>query len=171
MRRQKTIRLLLGGLIAGVTMSALQVQAQQVTNTQVESMVEALRQAAPKTGIKNDGLYSEWQVTPGIIPSWSKQCIGRKLTPMQFETSPMTARAVVTCITRRELQKQYRVSENNETTAVHSTACWWMTGNYTGCNSGQTATYVQNVVRLYQQARSQPPTSNQRQIPSPSPTP
>ena len=63
------MRLLLSGLVASLVLSALPTQAQQVTNTQVGALVEALRLAAPKTGKPNDGLYSEWQVTPGIIPN------------------------------------------------------------------------------------------------------
>lgn len=145
--------LLLGGLVASLTLWVLPTQAQQVSNTQVGALVEALRQAAPKTGKENDGLYSEWQITPGIIPGWSKQCIRRELTPMQLETSPVTARSIVTCIVRRELQKQYR-DGNNETSAVSRAACWWMTGNATGCNNGLTAAYTQKVLGLYQQARS-----------------
>ena len=69
----------------------------------------------------------------------------------------MAARNVVTCITRRELQKQYPVSGNNESVAVRRVACWWMTGDYTGCNSGPTATYVQRVVRFYRQVGSKRP--------------
>lgn len=147
------MRLLLSGLIASVVLSALPVQAQQVTNKQVGALVEALRLAAPKTATKNDGLYSEWQVTPGIIPNWSKKCTGRELTPTQFESNPVAARNVVSCIARRELQKQYPASGKNESVAVRRVACWWMTGSYTGCNSGPTAAYVQQVARFYTRNR------------------
>lgn len=147
------MRLLLGGMIVSLGISILPVQAQQqqISNTQVGAMVEALRLAAPKTGKKNDGLYSEWQITPGIIPSWSKQCLGRELTPEQLEASPAKAREIVSCIARRELQKQYVVSNSNETAAVRRTACWWMTGNAAGCSNSNTATYAQRVVDFYQQ--------------------
>lgn len=151
------MRLLLGGIIVSLGLWNVPVQAQQVTNTQVAALVEALRLAAPKTGKTNDGLYSEWQITPGIIPSWSKQCIGRELTPQELEASPAKAREIVSCITRRELQKQYIASNNNEVTAVGRTACWWMTGNATSCNSGSTATYVQRVVDFYQQQSAKKP--------------
>jgi len=147
-------RLLLRGLLVSLTLWTLPAEAQQVSKPQVEAMVEALRLAAPKTGIQNDGLYSPWQLTPGIIPSWSKQCLGREVTPKQLESSPGVARSIVNCIVRRELPKQYTATSNNETTAVRRTACWWMTGNPTSCTSGQTAKYVQNVQRFYQQARS-----------------
>ncbi|MUL38867.1 hypothetical protein [Gloeocapsopsis dulcis] len=155
------MRLLLGGIIVSLGLWTLPVQAQQVTSTQVGAMVEALRLAAPKTGKTSDGLYSEWQITPGIIPSWSKQCIGRELTPQELEASPAKAREVVSCITRRELQKQYAASNNNETTAVRRTACWWMTGSASGCSSGSTATYVQRVLDFYQQQSAKKP---QRQV-------
>ncbi len=147
-------RLLLRGLLVSWTLWTLPAQAQQVSKTQVEAMVEALRLAAPKTGIQNDGLYSPWQLTPGIIPSWSKQCLGREVTPKQLESNPALARSIVTCVMRRELPKQFLASNKNETTAVRRTACWWMTGNTTSCTNGQTAKYVQNVERFYQQARS-----------------
>lgn len=148
-------RLLLKGLLVGSALWTLPAGAQQVSKPQIEAMVDALRQAAPKTGIQNDGLYSQWQITPGIIPipSWSKQCLGREITPKQLESSPVVARSIVSCIVRRELPKHYIPSNNNETTAVRRTACWWMTGNPTSCSSGQTAKYVQNVQRFYQQAR------------------
>ncbi len=147
-------QLLLRGLLVSLTLWTLPVEAQQLSKPQVEAMVDALRQAAPKTGIKDDKLYSQWQITPGIIPSWSKQCLGREITPKQLESSPALARSIVSCIVRRELPKQYAVSNKNETMAVRRTACWWMTGNPTSCTSGQTAKYVQNVERFYQQARS-----------------
>ena len=148
------IRLLLRGFLVSLTLWTLPVEAQQLSKPQVEAMVDALRQAAPKTGIKDDGLYSQWQITSGIIPSWSKQCLGREVTPKQLESSPGVARSIVSCVVRRELPKQYAASNKNETTAVRRTACWWMTGNPTSCTSGQTAKYVQNVERFYQQARS-----------------
>ena len=148
------IRLLLRGLLVSLALWTLPGQAQQLSKPQIEAMVDELRLAAPKTGIQNDGLYSPWQLTPGIIPSWSKQCLGREVTPKQLESNPALARSIVTCVMRRELPKQYAATSNNETTAVRRTACWWMTGNPTSCTSGQTAKYVQNVERFYQQARS-----------------
>lgn len=147
-------RLLFKGLIVGLALWTLPAVPQQVSKPQVEAMVDALRQAAPKTGVQNDELYSQWQITPGIIPSWSKQCLGREVTPKQLESSPKIARSIVSCIVRRELPKQYAVSGKNETVAVRRTACWWMTGNPTSCTSGQTAKYVQSVERFYQQART-----------------
>ncbi|HEY9852626.1 MAG TPA: hypothetical protein V6D28_24355 [Leptolyngbyaceae cyanobacterium] len=141
--------LLLSGLITSISFSAMPVQA-QVSDARVNAMVEALRQAAPPNKA-NDGMYSQWQVLPGIIPSWTKQCLGRELTPAQFESDATAARNTVACIVGRELSKQMTATNNNETASVRNVACWWMTGNAAGCSSGATGTYVQRVVGFYQQ--------------------
>jgi hypothetical protein len=158
--RRNAIGLLLSGVIVSFGLSSLLAQAQQqVSDVQVAAMVEALRLAAPQTGIVNDELYSEWQVKPETLKGWSKYCLKKELTPTQFENSPATARQVVSCITRRELNKQFLATSNNETAAVRGVSCWWMTGSYTSCNSGFTAAYLQKVVGFYQQQRSKPATT------------
>ncbi|MDZ8087032.1 MAG: hypothetical protein RMY16_15955 [Nostoc sp. DedQUE12b] len=58
--RRNPIALLISGVIVSFGLSSLLAQAQQkVSDAQVAAMVEALRLAAPQTGIANDGLYSE----------------------------------------------------------------------------------------------------------------
>ncbi len=149
------MRFLVGGMIVSLGLLPLVAQAQkQGFDSQVAAMVEALRLAAPKTGTANDGLYSQWQVKPETLRGWSRYCLKKEVTPTQFENDPQLARQVVSCITRRELKNQLAVTGNNEIPAVRRVACWWMTGNYTGCNSGFTATYVQKVVSYYQKQRS-----------------
>lgn len=156
------MRSLLTKVIITLGLLSLPAQAQQaVSDAQVTAMVEALRQAAPKTGSANDGFYSEWQVKPETLKGWSRTCLKKELTPAEFENSPATARQIVSCITRRELNKQFAATKNNETAAVRGVACWWMTGNYTGCNSGFTAAYVQKVLGFYQQP-SKPAANTQR---------
>ena len=156
--------LLVGGLIASIGLSALPAQA-QVNDAQVGALVEALRKAAPQTGKENDGLYSDWQILPGNIPRWSKQCVGRSMTPSEFEASPTTARQVVGCVMRNVLRDQYNATGNNESVAVRRAAAWWMTGDPTRYNSTTTATYTQKVLGFYQDLRSQratiTPTSTQ----------
>ncbi|GAB1540153.1 hypothetical protein NUACC21_28220 [Scytonema sp. NUACC21] len=132
-----------------------------MSNAQIAAMVEALRLAAPKTGKTDDGYYSDWQVKPETLRGWSKNCLKREVTPTQFENDAKLARQVVSCITTRELNKQYAAT-GNETAAVSSVACWWMTGNYTGCNSGFTGTYVKKVVGYYQQQRSKSTSGNSK---------
>ncbi|RUR76383.1 hypothetical protein DSM107007_46390 [Nostoc sp. PCC 7120 = FACHB-418] len=133
-----------------------QAQQQQGVDVQVAALVEALRQAAPQTSKANDGYYSAWQVKPETLRGWSRTCLKKEVTPTQFENNPALARQVVSCITRRELNNQFRATGNNETAAVRGVACWWMTGAYTGCNTGFTATYVQKVAGFYQQQRANP---------------
>ncbi|GJD17961.1 hypothetical protein RIVM261_029170 [Rivularia sp. IAM M-261] len=151
------MRVLVSGIIITLGLSSLPALAQQpkVSESQVAAMVEALRQSAPKN-TPNDGLYSDWQVKPETIKLWTKNCLKKELTPAQFQNDPATARQVVSCIINRELTKQFRAIPNNETAAVSSVACWWMTGNYTGCNSGFTSDFVKNVTKIYQQQRSKP---------------
>ncbi|MBR8833430.1 MAG: hypothetical protein DSM106950_05150 [Stigonema ocellatum SAG 48.90 = DSM 106950] len=155
--RKNLMRLLLTGVIVSFgLLPVLVTQAQQqVSDAQVAAMVEALRRAAPQTNSPNDGLYSEWKVQPETLKGWSRYCLKQELTPTQFEKTAI-ARKVVSCITRRELDKQLHATKNNETAAVRTVACWWMTGNYTGCNSGFTSDYVQKVVGFYQQQRREP---------------
>ncbi len=149
--RRNPMRLLLTGVVISLVTSSLLVEAQQqISNTQVAAMVDALKQAAPQTKSPNDGLYSEWKVKPQTLKGWSRFCLKKELTPTQFEKDPTTARKIVSCITRRELNQQFVITKN-EIASVRGVACWWMTGNYTGCNDGFTAGYVQKVVGFYRQ--------------------
>lgn len=141
--------LFLAGLALNVGLWAMPGTAQS-TDSQVNAFVEALRQAAPPQS-KNDGMYSAWQVLPGIIPDWTKRCTGKQLTAAQFEADATAARNTVSCIARRELNNQMKATSNNQAAAVRGAACWWMTGKYSGCNSGFQAKYVQKVVSVYQQ--------------------
>ena len=150
-----SMRFLLSGVIIGLGLLPLAAQAQQQpSNTQVAAMVEALRLAAPKT--TDDSLYSEWKVKGETFKSWSKSCLEKEVQPTQFASNPELARQVISCIMERELKGQLDATNNNETEAVSRTACWWMTGKYTGCNSGFTADYVKKVSGYYQEQSSQP---------------
>ncbi len=145
--------LLLSGLIMSIGLGVPPVSAQQATDAQVKALVEALRQAAPPQR-PNDGMYSPWQVLPGNIRRWSKFCTKKELTPQQFDADEAKSRSIVTCIVRDLLNDEYKHSTNNELTAVRRSACWWMTGESTACQSGETATYVEKVVGFYQKYRS-----------------
>ena len=158
--KKSPIAFIFSGIIISLGILPSLAQAKQpVSDTQVAAMVEALRLAAPKTKKRNDGYYSEWQVKPETLKGWTKTCLKKELTPTQFENDPKIARQVISCITNRELNKQFAATKNNENSAVRGVACWWMTGNYTGCDKGFTADYVQKVVRLYKQEISKPTTT------------
>jgi hypothetical protein len=126
----------------------------QISENQVGALVEALRLAAPQTGTVNDGLYSDWQIKPANIPRWSRQCIGRELTPTQFESSPVTARTILVCVMGDIFREQYQASGQNESLAVRRTASWWMTGDPSQYNNGAIASYTQRVLDFYQQSGS-----------------
>jgi hypothetical protein len=144
--------LMLSSVLVVLGLNSLPSVAQaQFKDTQVNALVEALKQAAPPNR-PNDGMYSPWQVLPSIIPSWTKQCLGKEMNPSQFESNEKEARQTVGCIVKRELQTQAK-STPDEQEAVKNVACWWMTGTNQGCKSGATATYVQRVLDFYQQQR------------------
>ncbi len=148
------MKFLLSGVIATLGLFPITVQAQQQSiDTQVAVMVEALRLAAPKTGDANDGYYSEWQVKPETLKSWSKFCLKKEVSAAEFESNSQLARQVVSCVVQRELKEQLEATNNNETQAVRRTACWWMTGEYKGCDSGFTADYVKKVLDYYQKPK------------------
>jgi hypothetical protein len=136
------------------------------SDQQVQSLVEALRQAAPQTGNPNDGLYSDWQIQAPNIPRWSQACIGRTLSPQEFEADLQTARNILVCVMRDVLQEEYRNSGNDEALAVRRAAAWWMTGDPSRYNTAETATYTQKVLSFYQQQSGNP----QQQSASPTTT-
>lgn len=127
--------------------------AQTQTAGQVAALVEALRQAAPRTDKSKEGLYSDWQVKAENISPWSQQCLGKELTPTQFQDSPVTARGILVCVLRDVLREQYTVSNNKESLAVQRVASWWMTGDPNQYNIGTTASYTAKVLDLYRQSR------------------
>lgn len=136
--------------ILSLSLSVLPAQAQAI-DRQTSALVEALRQAAPQTGQVDDGLYSDWQVMPSNIGRWSQSCIGRELSPSQFEASPVTARSIVVCVMRDVLQTEYRNSNNDEAIAIRRAAAWWMTGDSSRYNRPETREYTNRVLSFYQQ--------------------
>jgi hypothetical protein len=127
--------------------------AAQISNAQVARLVEALRQAAPETDKPDDELYGAWQVKAKNISRWSQQCIGKELTPIQFQDSPVTARSILVCVMRDVLSEQYKASNNDESLAVQRAAAWWMTADPSQYNSGAIATYSQRVLNLYREPK------------------
>ena len=116
---------------------------------QAVALVEALRLAAPQTGRSNDDLYSDWQIKPDNIRRWSQRCLGRELTPTQFEADYETARRVLICVMGSVLGEQYRASGNDELTAVRRAAAWWMTGDPQQYDDGFVRAYTQEVLDYY----------------------
>jgi hypothetical protein len=142
--------LILGGLLTSSLLFALPVTA-QITDAKVDSLVEALRLAAPDTGIENDGLYSDWQIKPDNIPRWSRLCIQQELTPEEFAANEAQAREVLACVMSDVFQEEYEASGNNESLAVRRAAAWWMAGDPEQYNSERISGYTEEVLQYYQQ--------------------
>lgn len=159
----------------GVGFNAGMLPAQgQVTDSQVNALVEALRVNAPPASPSGERLYSEWQVKGENIPRWSQACIGRSLTPELFEASPVTARWILACILRDTLRAEYKASGNNEAIAIRRAAAWWMTGQPASYANGDTGSYTQKVLTTYQQKRpiaAKPTATKPPAKPSPSSEP
>lgn len=132
----------------------------QLSDAQVDRMVEALRQAS-KPENPNTGLYSDWQVKASNIPRWSKACGGREITPAEFQANPGTARSIVTCIVRDVLKQDAKAIGNNETIAVQRVAAWWMTGDSNKFGAREISPYVQKALRAYQTASIEKPTKSE----------
>ena len=128
--------------------------AAQVDEVQLDAFVEALRLAAPPDS-PDDGMYSDWQVLPGTLTGWSEQCLGESVSPETFEADAEIARSVVSCIAEWQLEEQAGAAGNDDA-AVRRAACWWMTGEPTGCDSGFTADYVESVSGFYREHLDSP---------------
>ncbi|AFY82222.1 hypothetical protein Oscil6304_2605 [Oscillatoria acuminata PCC 6304] len=142
--------LILGGLLTSSLLFVMPVTA-QITDAKVNSLVEALRLAAPDTGIEDDGLYSDWQIKPDNIPRWSRLCIDQELTPAEFEANEAQAREVLACVMSDVLQEEYAASGNDESLAVRRAAAWWMAGDPEQYNSERISGYTEEVLQYYQQ--------------------
>lgn len=152
------------GLVVGVGIAPAQAQ---LSDVQLGVLVDALNQANTETGGEPRPL-SEWQTEN--IPRWSKQCMGRSLTPEQFTTSPVTARWVSICTLRDIVKTEYRLSGKNEAIALRRSAAWWVSGNPGRYNSGETAAYTQKVLSLYRQKNPSPAKVATASTPTPKPS-
>ena len=133
-----------------VLTAAVQAQA-QVSEQQVNALVEALRLAAPQTGTEHDGLYSDWKIKPDNIVRWSKRCTGAALTPEAFEANPVESREILKCVMSGVLQEQYAASNEDEALAVLRSAAWWMTGDAQQYDSDYARRYTQKVLKFYRE--------------------
>ncbi len=134
-------------LVAGLSWT---VNAQaQITDARISAFVEALRLSAPDTGIKNDGLFSEWKVKEDNITRWSKRCTGTVMTPAEFEADPQKAREIIGCIMGKILHEQYDISRD-ESIAVRRAASWWMTGDPDQYDS-QARKFTEKVLSYYRE--------------------
>jgi hypothetical protein len=146
----RKISLIFGGLLATSLLVAMPATA-RITEAKVESLVEALRLAAPDTGVEDDGLYSDWQIKADNIPRWSRLCIQQELTPAEFEANEAQAQEILACVMSDVLEEEYQASGNDELLAVRRAAAWWMAGDPNQYNDERIADYTQQVLEYYQQ--------------------
>jgi hypothetical protein len=63
------------------------------------------------------------------ITRWSRRCLGRALTPAEFEAKPAVAREIVACVMGQVLRKQYGQSLGDDAVAVRRAAACWIAGD------------------------------------------
>ena len=142
---------LLGLVLTGLCSPALAQAAP--SEAQVAALSEALRLKSDEgPGLGTGVYYSDWQVESSAIPKWSKACLGRELTPLEFATSTETAESVVICQLRDQLAAQYQATGGNEPVAVQRVVSWWRTGDASRYGSGEIAPFAQEVLGLYRQS-------------------
>ncbi len=124
----------------------------QISDRQVDALVEALRLAAPNTGNPNDGLYSDWKIKWENIIRWSKRCTGTEMEPAEFEANTEKAREILACVMGKILREQYEISKD-ESVSVRRAASWWMTGDPDQYDTPQARPYTQKVLDFYRRAR------------------
>jgi hypothetical protein len=140
------------GLLAALSLFTVAIspaQAQSGAIEQASRVAEALKQAALKSP-KQPGYYSDWQVKGDRVPLWSRQCLGREMTPAQFEENPTNATSIVVCIVKDMMRQEIRSARNDEAGAVKRVAAWWVTGDPNRANAKDIAPYAQQVLALYQ---------------------
>lgn len=153
--KRSIMRLMLGGLIVGLLLDILPVQA-QITSDRTIALVEALRLAAPKRPTEEDGLYSDWKIKPSLIPRWSLLCINEELTPEEFETDDLKARLILMCVMEDVLKREYPASNNDEYLAIRRAAAWWVAGNAELYNIEPISGYADRVLNYYQELQANP---------------
>lgn len=113
----------------------------------VAALVEALRQAAPKTD--DPSLYTDWKMRAGAIARWTRRCVGVEVPPDQLAVDPVMARATVRCVMGPVWLEQGRLAGGDENLAVRRAAAWWMTGDPERHQAPEWAAYLERMANLY----------------------
>lgn len=133
----------------------------QSSNDPISSIMERL--SSVESGGRYDalgpevksGMYAgekalgKWQVMPGNLPSWSKEALGREVTPDEFISNPQLQDAIV----RDRMQKIYDQYGNEE-----DVASVWFSGrpaSKAGNASDVTGTTVPEYIQRFKSAGPQ----------------
>ncbi len=122
-----------------------------VTEKQITDLVEAIRLATPKNRNLDDNLYSEWQVKPSAIRSWSRECLQQELTPDDFAADPQISRTILKCKIGQILKREYTASNKDIFVAVRRTAAWWISGDPQQYKTSAIGDYTLKVLEFYLQ--------------------
>lgn len=122
-----------------------------VTEKQITDLVEAIRLATPKNRNLDDNLYSEWQIKPSAIRSWSRECLQQELTPDDFAADPQMSRTILKCKIGQILKQEYGASNKDIFIAVRRTAAWWISGDPQQYKTGVIGDYTLKVLEFYLQ--------------------
>jgi hypothetical protein len=122
-----------------------------VTEKQITDLVEAIRLATPKNRNQDDNLYSEWQIKPSAIRSWSRECLQQELTPDDFAANPPMSRTILKCKIGQILKQEYTASNKDIFVAVRRTAAWWISGDPQQYKTGVIGDYTLKVLEFYLQ--------------------
>lgn len=151
--RQSSLLPVLGGLMF-MMLPCLPTVAQTQSSMQeferANRVAEALRQVTVQAKMRNPGYYSDWQVKGDRIPIWSQQCLGRQLTPDEFEADRAVASTIVTCIVQDMMRQEIRSARNDERLAIRRVAAWWVTGDPGQYDTNVVSAYTQRVLSAYQ---------------------
>lgn len=122
-----------------------------VTEKQITDLVEAIRLATLKNGNLDDNLYSEWQIKPSAIRSWSRECLQQELTPDDFAADPQMSRTILKCKLGQILKQEYTASNKDIFIAVRRTAAWWISGDPQRYKTGVVGDYTLKILEFYLQ--------------------
>lgn len=150
--RQHMIRVTLGAmaLMAISTPAFAQARVNIQEFERANRVAEALRRVTLQGNTRNPGYYSDWQVKGDRIPLWSQQCLGRRLTPEQFDADQAAATSIVTCIVQDMMRMEIRSAANDEALAIRRLAAWWVTGDPEQYDTNVVSDYTKRVLSVYQ---------------------
>lgn len=121
-----------------------------VTDTQVNHLVEALRDVAKQSTSKPKTLHSDWRISERNIGPWSKQCLQTEMTVQEFNRNPDTVAKIVTCKVKEVLTTEYEAADQDEALALRRFASWWRTGDPNTYSTPETSAYADRILKAYQ---------------------
>lgn len=90
----------------------------------------------------DSGAIGLGQVMPENVPSWTKQCLGRELTPAEFQKDARAQNEVIDC----KLEQYWKTAKSSTTDEkVRDVAAIWYAGNAAAKNSTAPQPYGNNV--------------------------